>query len=174
MKIIKNKFYNNEQLKTWLLIVGLFVFWPISIYYFSDFLTSSFGKKGCLISSGGLVWLHIGLLLIIPLARTISWKITIIIVGVFIAISSAEFAFHGMFGSNLEVLVLYNTYNAFYLSAVKALVERRFRYSKACEKRPPSNNKIFSALVDFISAIGYAAVGFTTLFVGMFFVFNCF
>lgn len=174
MKFFKKKIYNNEQLKTWLLIVGLFVFGPIFIYYFSDFITSSFGKNGCLVSSSGFVCLHIGLFLIIPLARTISWRTTIIIVGVFITTSSAEFAFHGIFGSNLEVLVLYNTYNALYLSVIKALVERRFGYGVGYQKIVPTSNKVFSASIDTMCAIGFIVVGLATLFVGMFFVLNCF
>ena len=114
----------NEQLKTRLLLVGLFVLLPTLLFFYSGgFLVAPFGKSGCLISSSGLFWLHIGLLFIMKLTRVVSWKTISLAAGIFISLCFIELAVGGIFGRNIDNLILYNAYNSLYLFGSKGLIE---------------------------------------------------
>lgn len=167
-KIFQNKFCSEERAKNWVLLIGLFVVLPAALYFLSQSLIETFGKGGCLISTGGLVWLHLGLPLMIILQRAIPWKISIIIMILFailIVVLAQDAAKNYISNNNFDhfaILILYNAYNSLYLFGIKGLFE-------AWKRR---KTKSFWWAIFLASPL--LMVIFLTIIVGFFFLANCF
>lgn len=162
MKIIKSKFLDSEAAKKLVLLIGLFVALPVALYFLSQSLIETFGKGGCLASTGGLAWLHLGLPLMVFLRKTVSWQ-EIFSVGILSAsLVGAEFYFNPIFNSPFDLVIFYNTYNFLYLFGIKGLFE-------AWKRR-----KTRSFWWAIFLASPLLAVIFLTIIVGFFFLGNCF
>lgn len=159
---LKSKIFNNKQSRMWLLLVGLFVMLPCFLFFIgrsSDF----FQRSTCYDMTTGVIGLHIGLLLIIPLARLLSWKQICFIILLFLPAEIASFALYHPFGIKIiDGLMLIGAYHSIYLFGIKGLLEI-WKFRK--ERRVILSIFLTSPLLVILGI---------TAFVSFFFVINCF
>jgi hypothetical protein len=96
------------------------------------------------------------------LVRTVSWKTISLIAGIFIALCFIEFAVGGIFGKDIDNLMLYNAYNSLYLFGVKGLIET---WKLRRERR---------VILSILLTCPLLVILGITAFVTFFFVINCF
>lgn len=123
MKSLTKKVSYNES-KIWLLLTGIFVFSPILLWFLSRLDHDISQQDTCKDITYLIIGLHICLILIIPLAKLISWKKIYFVVLFFSLVAIVAFLFHYQFGSQImNFFIVSGVYHSLYLFGIKGCFE---------------------------------------------------
>lgn len=170
MKFIQNKLSKKLIVKALetkyiFLSVVLFVLLPFLIF-FSPVIFSILGMKGCLISLFFLCFVHIGLPIVVALARYLPWKMVFISTIVFVAFEYFCYSYYSKYFYNfsywLWLSATLNASNSLYIFGVKGIFETLQRRK---------TRSFWWAI--FLTSPLLVVLGLT-IFAGFFFVVNCF
>lgn len=160
--MIQRQYWNKDKAKNWILLIGIFVVLPLILFSSTNNFETSIRSTGCVFTSWIVVWIHIGLFFILPLQTILPWRNLIVICLFFLGLSGLSYFLKDLPDPIFSLSIFYNTYNSLYLFGVKGIFE-------AWKRR---KTKSFWWTI-FLASPLLVVLGLT-IFVGLFFVLNCF